>query len=202
MEEKRYNKKVLADLRTVFANSLYNQKINQNASNRLRRNSNLLFWVGTILLIVYLSSNLDDIKEINVVYTFIESPPFELLNGLSGVAGIVLTMIRYWGRFEHRSIRYEETAKQYRRVRDDLLSLMADYMSDTISDLEATQRRDSIKDDIDAIDQHALSTSQRDYNKAQKDLRGKSYKGEHFTFSNEEIDRHLPEEFKIAQKNK
>ena len=196
MEEKKYNPKLLADLRFTFMNSLYNQKINQHASNRFRLHSNRLFFFSTSLLALYLFINFGGFEDLNDKSLF--KSLFDNKNWL-GLVGVLITIFRYWGQFDLKSIKYENTAKKYRSVRDDFISLISDYMSNSISNMELQQKRDLIKKEIGNIDQYALSTAPCDYKKAQKDLRGKNYEGEHFTFSNVEIDKCLPEELRVTQ---
>ena len=198
MEKKKYNPKTLATLRFMFANSLYNQKINQNTSNRLRFKFKHLVQISMFVLYVYLLVNFGAVDWIDSELW--QNIIFIILGAMSSM-GVIITMIRHWGQFDSKSIRHENTAKQYRKVRDDLLLLITDYMSGMISESEVIQKRDSIKREMDIIDQNALSTEEDDYKKAQKDLRGETCKGEHFTFSDEEIDKHLPKELWITQRD-
>ena len=119
---------------------------------------------------------------------------------IATAVGVVLIIIRYWGQFDSRSAKHNNTAKSYRDIRDRLIVLIGDYMSGAVSDSEMIERRDVIKKDIDSTDAHALSTTNRDYRKAQKNLRNEVVKGEHATLSNKEIDRWLPEDLKITDR--
>ncbi|MCK9580536.1 MAG: SLATT domain-containing protein [Methanoregula sp.] len=93
---------------------------------------------------------------------------------------------------ETEAEKHRQIAKELWYVREKYVNLMADLLTQKISDETIISRRDNLTEELKMIYKFAPITSTKAYRKAQKALKI----NEELTFSDEEIDQFLPQELK------
>lgn len=86
-------------------------------------------------------------------------------------------------------------------LRDRYRLLITDIMNEKSSKKDILERRNALQNEYQSISDLSPSTSEADYLGAQK-LLGLSGVGEQFTWSDKEIDRFLPQEFRLTSLKK
>lgn len=104
--------------------------------------------------------------------------------------GLALAIFQMSFNPEERAYRYKQTAHQLWQVRERYTCLIADIMSDKVSEVENVAKRDQLLCDLDLIYKNSLPTSSKAYQKASVALK----KNEEFTFSDAEINKFLPKD--------
>jgi len=85
--------------------------------------------------------------------------------------------------------RHAEAAAFLWDIREQYLTLIVDLLGGKVDELEIRRRRDCLQEKLAAFFKDAPRTSLDSYSKASEALQNK----EEFTFSDEEIDKFLPE---------
>ena len=84
------------------------------------------------------------------------------------------------------------------QLRDKYRSLIVDIMNDTISEQSLISKRDLLQSEYQVISDLSPQTGGNEYEEAQKRLNMRGVvKSEQFTWSDEEVDRFLPEELRL-----
>ena len=96
---------------------------------------------------------------------------------------------------EQKAEKHRQAAKELWRIREKYLNLIADIMSENISNETITHRRDQLMEELKMVYQFSPATSSKAYKKAQDTLK----LNEELTFSTEEIDQLLPENLRIVK---
>ena len=91
---------------------------------------------------------------------------------------------------------HKVTAENYKGLRDDFMNLIRLIMAKT-DESKTEQLLDKYLEEYKMIGKFSPATTGYDYDSAQKKL-GLKNEGESFTWSNEEIDRFLPQELRIS----
>jgi len=87
-------------------------------------------------------------------------------------------------------------------LRDNYRLLIADIMDESISKKMIINRRNSLQHQYQVISDLSPQTGSTEYNEAQRRLNKRgNVEGEQFTWSDEEIDRFLPEELRLKSSN-
>jgi len=74
-------------------------------------------------------------------------------------------------------------------IRERYINLISDFTEDRITQEKAIEKRDRLQSQLKSLYSHSPQISPKAYTKAQERLKDK----EDFTFSNEEINKFLPE---------
>lgn len=94
---------------------------------------------------------------------------------------------------------HKQTAEEYKSLRERLLDLIRQIIDNKSVNIIESQLQQIINE-YSLIGKHSFDTSGEDYSNAQQKL-GLHGNGESFTWSNEEIDRFLPEELRLKSGN-
>lgn len=94
---------------------------------------------------------------------------------------------------------HKQTAEEYKSLRERFVDLIRQIMDGKPKDCTEPQLQ-RLLDEYSLIGRHSFDTTVDDYCKAQQKL-GLHGNGESFTWSNEEIDRFLPEELRSSDSN-
>ncbi len=113
-----------------------------------------------------------------------------ILGSIFTFFGLALAVFQMSFNPEEKAFKYKQTAHQLWQVRERYTCLIADIINQKITSEETTKKRDQLLSDLDLIYKNALPTSSEAYKKASKVLK----KDEEFTFSDEEINKFLPQD--------
>lgn len=97
---------------------------------------------------------------------------------------------------QHRII-----AEKYKILRDELMVLLEEIMSEMLSNQEFKEKTSLLFNRYDLIGEIALTTTSKDYQKAQKSLMCNCSDSEEFSWSDDEIDRFLPKQLRSIEYN-
>jgi hypothetical protein len=191
------NKKLLANVRFYFAQSVFNTTCHRKSYNRLEKRKKTISNIVTvfsaitiILLILQVVALENEYKSLITVVAFIglaltgASLVFELINKED------LSILMY----QHKG-----SAEKYKALRDKYMSLIEEIMSNTTDESVLKIKRDKLLKKYSAIGKYSPETDYKDYTEAQKSLGLKENKDEEFTWSNKEIDKFLPNELRLEK---
>lgn len=99
-------------------------------------------------------------------------------------------------RFADESDAHRGIAARLWDVRESYISLIADLMSGTVSDIEGRERRDALQEAAREAYDEAPRTSTKAFRRAQGGLKD----NEEMTFTSREIDLFLPETLRLAER--
>lgn len=91
---------------------------------------------------------------------------------------------------------HKQTAEEYKSLRDRFMDLIRQIMDNKAESIIEPQLQ-QLLNEYALIGKHSFDTTIDDYNRAQQKL-GLQGTGESFTWSNEEIDKFLPEELRLS----
>lgn len=91
---------------------------------------------------------------------------------------------------------HKQTAEEYKSLRDRFMDLIRQIMDKKAESVIEPQLQ-QLLNEYALIGKHSFDTTIDDYNRAQQKL-GLQGNGESFTWSNEEIDKFLPEELRLS----
>jgi len=191
------NKLLLANIRFYFAQSVFMNNCHYKAYGRLEDRKKLvsniakLFSSVTLLLLILqiigLENDYDSFINILAFVGLVLTGSilvFEIINK----EDITLIMV------QHRN-----SAEKYKTLRDEYMSLITDVMSNNTDEEILIEKRDELLKRYSLIGENSPTTTYDDYKNAQESLGLAGNSDEEFTWSNEQIDKFLPEELK--QKN-
>ncbi|WP_204366769.1 SLATT domain-containing protein [Nocardiopsis kunsanensis] len=98
-------------------------------------------------------------------------------------------------KFEEESNAHRDIASRLWDVRESYISLIADLMSSTVSEVEARERRDELQQFTRDVYTDAPRTSTKAFKRAQDGLKN----NEEMTFTSREIDLLLPETLRLDE---
>lgn len=90
------------------------------------------------------------------------------------------------------SQKHHDAAQKLWGIRESYLSLLTDFRTSVVDDKTVRERRDRLQDDLNQIYANAPRTFKRAYEQARKALKF----NEELTFSEEELDKLLPEKMR------
>lgn len=113
-----------------------------------------------------------------------------------------IALVVTWLSIGAKTFKFEETSGAHRNiasklwnVRESYISLIADMMSEMVSDVDARTRRDELQEAARAAYSEAPRTSDRAFKRAQDGLKN----NEEMTFTSKEIDLFLPEALRLDE---
>jgi predicted nucleic acid-binding protein len=116
------------------------------------------------------------------------------------IGEIIFLVIQLSFGFEQQMILSKNSALKYMQLRDRYRALIVDIMGEKISSDEITSRRNLLQSEYQVISDLSPQTGIKEYEEAQRRLNKKGVvDNEQFTWSDEEIDRFLPENLRIAK---
>lgn len=100
---------------------------------------------------------------------------------------------------ENKSLRHKKSALELIYIRERYISLMADIFNSVISPEEIRSGRDLLINECKKIYENSPETNHAAFKEIQKRLNPKgAVDGEEFTFTDDEIDRFLPEKLRLS----
>lgn len=183
--------KNLSIIRQSFANTVFTHKVQEVATEKQEKNVSMIKKVNIFfVLIVLVFLILQVSNPSNLIFSYISA-------GVT-VAEIIFLIIQLSFSFEQRVVMHKNSALKYMALRDSYRSLIVDIMNDRIPEEMIITRRDLLQREYQTISDLAPQTGDEEYLKAQECLnkRGR-VDGEEFTWSDEEIDRFLPERLRL-----
>lgn len=190
---------LLGNVRFYFAQSVFMQSCHYQAYDSLKKKEKItsryvkIFSIATIIL---LTLNIVGLKLGWELFLDVLSFLGLALTCSSLVFGFIcnsnLSMLIYY---------HKTTAENYKTLRDKYMTLISDVMSDSFDREILVIRRNSLQEKYSEIGCNSPFTSFENYKAAQKSL-GLNGEGEAFSWSDEEIDRFLPDKLKLNRENK
>lgn len=183
------NNKNLAVIRQQFAQCVFNHKIHEKASDRLGSFQNKIKWINIITL--------------TFVIVFLILQIRYPTNFLFGSISITITIFEIIFLFLQKEFSIEDRTKDHKRAALQYLCLRDKYKNfivDVVNGLEnekVTAKRDLLLDQYQIINSLSPQATDTDYTEAQIKLLGKTNKDEEFKWSDNEINRFLPNDLHI-----
>ncbi|QQS59470.1 SLATT domain-containing protein [Candidatus Peregrinibacteria bacterium] len=181
-------------VRHSFANTVFTHKVQESAAERTHE---YVFWVKFVnILMVALV-----LLSLSLQLAYLEQPIFSSIGIGLTIAEIIFLIIQLTFSYEAKEVSHKNAAIKYLGLRDRYKNFIADIMDEEISKAELKAKRDAFQTEYQQISDLAPQTCQKDYDKAQEKLNKKGVvKGEEYTWSDEEIDRFLPESLRLNNK--
>jgi|WetSurMetagenome_2_1015567.scaffolds.fasta_scaffold53136_3 hypothetical protein len=193
------NQLLLSTTRHFFAQCVFMNSIHYKAYNRLQKRQNLYknitAWISgsTIVLIIL---------EVIAFQVFSEKEIFNTILAILSFVGLILTAVSLLFTIFHKEdiseikINHRLAAETYKELRDSYLLLIEDIAS-TESDLSELRKKSSeYQKQYSSIGKYSPTTTYEDYQATQKSLGLNGNSDEEFTWSDEEINRFLPEKLR------
>ena len=181
--------KNLSIIRQQFAQTVFNHKIQEKASDRNEKYNDYIKYLSIGLLFVVLVLFVLQLKNPN--------------NSIYGNIWIAITIFEIVFQFVQKEFSFSEKAKQHKLTALQYLSLRWNYLNliwDCFSWLDENQislNRDLLQEQYNIISNIAPQTIYDDYKKTQLSLLWTTNSEEEFTWSNKEINRFLPKDLHI-----
>ena len=189
------DKKNLSIVRQSFANVVFTHKVQEVAAENkgekvLKIKITNISLVSVVLIFLVLQLSFSD----KIIFSY--------LGASITVAEIIFLIIQLSFGFEQQVMLHKNSALKYMQVRDKYRLLIVDIMNEKISESEIISKRDLLQSEYQVISDLSPQTGTEEYKTAQIRLNCRGVvESEQFTWSDEEIDRFLPEELRIG-KNK
>lgn len=184
----------LSTVRQSFANTLFTHKVQEVAAEnkeKITTRIKVANIVLVLLILILLALQLSDPS--NTIFSYIGS-------GIA-IGEIIFLIIQLSFDFEQQMILHKNSALKYMQLRDKYRSLIADIMNEHVSQDGLISRRDLLQSEYQVISDLSPQTGIAEYEAAQLHLnKAGVVEGEQFTWSDEEIDRFLPESLRITGK--
>ena len=186
------NKKDLAVVRQMFAQTVFTHKVQECACERNETKQTIFDWISIVCAsLTIISLALDSIlpgwyylKHIGIVLTLFE---------------LIVLIIEKNFQYGKRANEHKNSAKKFLQLRNDYLNLIADIMSNKEG---VDIRRNELTNRYSELCDLSPQTEDSDYTRAQIKLGTKGKKGEeHYIWREEEIDMFLPKELKSNKQN-
>lgn len=170
-----------SQIREIYGRVVYTHKTHEKCADILKKRSNYFKYSEIILSAITTTTILGVI--------FGEGRIFEIVAALTSTSTLALTL--YTKEFDLLSIaeRHKSTALEILEIREDLLSLLVDIRIGNKNIENLQSRRDKLLQNLNNAYKGAPQTINEAYQTASKALK----ENEEFTFSDDEIDKFLPE---------
>jgi len=185
------NKENLSVIRQTFASAVFTHKVQEIAAENQAKNVFVVKVVNIILVFIVL-----------ILLIMQTAKPAVLLFSYLGagitIAEVIFLIVQLTFSFEQRVVMHKNSALKYMGLRDAYRFLIADVMSESISDDHIITHRNLLQREYQVISDLAPQTGSKEYKEAQKRLNKRGeVQGEEFTWSDDEIDRFLPENLRL-----
>lgn len=184
----------LSIIRQSFANTVFTHKVQEVATKNQGKKAfyvkivNIVL-VSLVLILLYLQTK----NPLEIIYSYVGV-------GVT-ISEIIFLIIQLTFSFEQRIVTHKNSALKFLGLRDSYRALIADVMNQRITKKELIARRDLLQKEYQIICELAPQTGASEYTEAQIKLNKKgAVEGEEFTWSDEEIDRFLPEELRLKKR--
>jgi len=177
-------------IRQQFAQCVFNNKIHEISTER---NDKYMFyiklWNIIIVSAILITIILQLIYENNI-----------FISGLSiwlSIWEIIFLIIQLFFNFWDKSSKHKNSALKFLWLRDRYKNFISGLHNGYILKKEESFRIESLQNEYQIICEISPQTTDKDFEKAQKDLLWKNNKWEEYTWSNKEINRFLPKDLHI-----
>ena len=183
----------LSTVRQSFANATFTHKVQEIAAENAR-DSALIVKILNIALVslAFIFLLLQVNNPSSVIYSYIGS----------GVAAaeVLFLIVQLSFNFDQSALTHKNCALKYMQLRDKYRLLIGDIMENKQPYNEIISRREMLQQEYQVISDLSPQTKSNEYIEAQKRLNtANSNGGEQFTWSDEEIDRFLPESLRLKK---
>lgn len=180
----------LSIVRQSFANTVFTHKVQEIAAENA---GNWAFNIKIINIIIVGLALIMLLLQVGCP----SNPIFSYLGSGLAAGEIIFLIVQLAFNFEQISISHKNSALKYMQLRDKYRSLIVDIINEQIQKETITSRRDSLQAEYQVISDLAPQTGEKEYTEAQKRLHTAGASGgEHYTWSDSEIDQYLPEELR------
>lgn len=183
--------KNLSIVRQSFANTVFTHKVQEVAAEFKEEKvtyvkvTNIFFVALVLIMMIVQTANSQ-----NSIFSYIGS-------GIA-VGEIIFLIIQLSFNFEQRVVLHKNSALKYMQLRDKYRALITDIMNEREPRKKLISRRDLLQSEYQVISDLSPQTGQKEYKKAQQRLHTTGATGgEHFTWSDKEIDQFLPEHLRL-----
>lgn len=184
----------LSVIRQSYANTVFTHKVQEVAAENEEKKVFVIkvlniILVAIVLILLIVQSSKPDV----LLFSYISA-------GIT-VAEIIFLIVQLTFNFEQKVVMHKNSAHKYMGLRDAYRCLIADVMDECISSEQIIDRRDLLQREYQIISDLAPQTGPEEYKEAQRKLNKRGeVEGEEFTWSDEEIDRFLPEQLRIKSR--
>lgn len=195
------NQLLLSTTRHFFAQCVFMNSIHYKAYNRLQKRQNLYknitAWIsGSTLVLIIL--------EVIAFQGFSEKEILNIILSILSYIGLILTAVSLLLTMFHKEdiseikINHRLAAETYKELRDSYLLLIEEIASNESDLSELRDKSSQYQIKYSSIGKYSPTTTYEDYQAAQKGLGLDGNSGEEFTWSDDEINRFLPEKFRVS----
>lgn len=185
--------KNLSIIRQTFANTVFTHKAQEIAAENAERKT--MYVKITNIVLVGLALLLFILQAFNSHIAI-----FSFLGAGVTIAEVLFLIIQLSFDFEQKKILHKNSALKYMGLRDCYRSLITDIMNDSLSQESLLERRNALQREYNIISELAAQTGHKEYTTTQIRLnKNGKVEGEEFTWSDEEIDRFLPESLRLKK---
>lgn len=174
-------------VRESFGRVVYSHKTHEKEAEITDSHVVVIKWINIVLTTLTSGSWASAIIVDQVILIYIST-------FLSAIA-LAFTIFQLSFNLDEKAERHRQLAKELWYIRERYVNLIADIISEKISEDTIISRRNEIIEELKLIYKFAPITSQRAYKKAQEALKI----NEELTFSDSEVDQFLPSELKIQK---
>lgn len=178
--------KNLSIVRQSFANTVFTHKVQEVAAEN----------AGTLAIKVKIGNIVIVALALTMLLLQLANPSnlvFSYLGSGIAVGEIIFLIVQLTFNFEQIALAHKNSALKYMQLRDKYRALIVDIMNER-EPKEIPSRRDSLQAEYQVISDLAPQTGTREYAEAQQRLHTAGASGgEHYTWSDAEIDQFLPE---------
>lgn len=194
------NNLLLTTTRHFFAQCVFMNSIHYKAYNRLQKRQdmykNITAWIsGSTLVLIIL--------EVIAFQVFSEKEILNTILSILSYVGLVLTAVSLLFTMFHKEdiseikINHRLAAETYKELRDSYLLLIEEIASNKSDISELRNRSNEYQKQYSSIGKYSPTTTYADYQAAQKSLGLEGNSNEEFTWSDEEINRFLPQRMRV-----
>ena len=185
--------KNLSIVRQVFANTVFTHKMQEVAAEFQHKKTIYVKITNIILVSIVLSL-------LFLQATYPQKIWLSYIGAGITIAEIIFLIIQLTFSFEQQRIIHKSSALKYMGLRDCYRSLIADIMNENITTETILSKRDLLQHEYQVISDLSPQTGNKEYTETQKRLNKRgAVQGEEFTWSDEEIDRFLPETLRLKK---
>ncbi len=185
---------ILSETRFYFAQCVFNTSCHYSAVERIeKQRDHRQYWaIGISALSVLILVGTCLAWEQNWM------PALRILSIVSAMSTAVSMIFEMFTRSDLTEFicSHKQTAEEYKSLRDRFMDLIRQIMDNKAESIIEAQLQ-QLLNEYALIGKHSFDTTKGDYNRAQQKL-GLQGTGESFTWSNEEIDKFLPEELRLS----
>ena len=182
----------LSVIRQSFGNVVYTHKTHEiSAETESRKSLKIKYANISLVALVLVFIIIQISKPNNILWSYI--------GAALTISEVTFLIIQLSFSFTDKAIQHKKTALSLLNMREKYIGLMADIINDNIEIKEIVKQRNDLQNKLEIIYNYAPQTTNVAFKESQLRLNPKGIvDGEDFTFTDEEIDRFLPEKLRIS----